>query len=317
MQEDPEDHPEALVGWTFQVDEHFFSEEYANAHPNEKYEGKFTKFFFKGRKKTPTWEYVFPPDDQVYYVSDYDGVKELINWEAPNVPEVVEEEVDEVEPEEEEEVELLNIVESSEMESSDTPSDSEEDSGTDEWTSCDDWSADSEDEYPNASKPDGLPDSPKGLTPLQVFLMFIPLSFFSLITEQTNLYKAQERPASLRTVADFTVDEITTWFGMLIFAALVNLPRLDLYWNVAAGELDGPFKLPDFKSLMSRNRFYYIKQYIHIADNYDCVPKDHDEYDPLFKLRLVVLLTYLLLLIITTTYFDYYYSDDAASDYDF
>jgi Transposase IS4 len=66
-----------------------------------------------------------------------------------------------------------------------------------------------------------------------------------------------------------------------------NMPNLDIYWeepNYSLPHLMHPF----FRPVMTRNRFSFLSQNIHLVNNMDDVGRDNLNRDPLFKLRWVV-----------------------------
>ncbi|GAQ91128.1 hypothetical protein KFL_007310050 [Klebsormidium nitens] len=108
------------------------------------------------------------------------------------------------------------------------------------------------------------------LTPLQVFLMLVPLSWWTFVVEQTNRYAAASRgeqglpEGSGRSWSPVTLQELLSWFGLVFAMALHPLPALAHYWRTG---VQGAVRFPGFGSFMSQKRFEQIKRYLHTNDN--------------------------------------------------
>jgi hypothetical protein len=108
------------------------------------------------------------------------------------------------------------------------------------------------------------------LTPLQVFLLLVPLSWWQYVCEQTNKYAESSREAAGlpenqgRRWTPVTVQELLRWFGLVFAMALHPLPSLARYWESGAF---GAIKYSDFGRFMPLYRFEQIKRYFHTNDN--------------------------------------------------
>lgn len=108
------------------------------------------------------------------------------------------------------------------------------------------------------------------LTPLQVFLLLVPLPWWQYVCEQINKYAESSRAgAGLpdgkgRRWTPMTVEEILRWFGLVFAMALHPLPNLSRYWNTG---VHGAVKFPGFKAFMPQYSFEQIKRYFHTNDN--------------------------------------------------
>lgn len=111
------------------------------------------------------------------------------------------------------------------------------------------------------------------LSPLTYFKMFVDDECIAHITEQTNMYAMQK---DAREIA-VTIHEMEQFLSIL-FVGLFPCPSYRMYW---AG--DSRFNV--VADTMSRNRFETILRYLHFNDNTAMLPRNHAEYDPLFKVR--------------------------------
>ena len=70
------------------------------------------------------------------------------------------------------------------------------------------------------------------------------------------------------------------YIGMLIMMGILQLPHLDMYWQVD----DEILGTPGISELMSRIRFQQISRFLHLADNSQQHPAGHARHDKLFKI---------------------------------
>ena len=127
-----------------------------------------------------------------------------------------------------------------------------------------------------------LPDVPfKGLfsdppedipTPLQYFKMFLDNECMEYIAKQTNLYAMTKDGKQLGTFAK----EIEQFIGILLYTGIFPCRSYCTYWSNFS-------RFPLIADIMSRNRFQLLFRYIHFNDNTQAKPRDHPDYDPLFK----------------------------------
>jgi len=98
--------------------------------------------------------------------------------------------------------------------------------------------------------------------------------------DQTNLHAEQKRGPEERSVwYALTVNELKAWIALTLNMGIVKKPSLRLYWST-----DEIFKTPYFSAVMSRDRYFQIKRYLHFVDNQEEVKdKNSPNYDNLFK----------------------------------
>ena len=114
--------------------------------------------------------------------------------------------------------------------------------------------------------PDDIP------TPLQYFKMFLDNECIKYIAEQTNLYAMTKDGKQLCTFAK----EIEQFIGILLYTGIFPCRSYGTYWSNFS-------RFPLIADIMSRNRFQLLFRYIHFNDNTQAKPRDHPNYDPLFK----------------------------------
>ena len=68
------------------------------------------------------------------------------------------------------------------------------------------------------------------------------------------------------------------FFGILVLSGIVKMPSYRMYWATET-------RYAPIADIMSRNRFANLRSSIHINNNDDMKPRDHAEYDKLFKVR--------------------------------
>ena len=68
------------------------------------------------------------------------------------------------------------------------------------------------------------------------------------------------------------------YIRMLIMMGILQLPHLEMYWQVD----DKILGTPGISELMSRNKFQQISRFLHLSDNSQQHPASHDK---LFKVR--------------------------------
>lgn len=95
------------------------------------------------------------------------------------------------------------------------------------------------------------------LTPLQLFSLFIDDEVVDLITHFSNLYASQHNRSG-----DINQNEIRCFIGILLLSGYFSFPRRSMYWE---NNDDAGCKL--VYSAISRDRFNFIMQNIHVSDN--------------------------------------------------
>ena len=123
--------------------------------------------------------------------------------------------------------------------------------------------------------------------PIDYFKLFIPPRMIQHITTETNRYakafldRATLRPKSrFRKWYDVTENEMWAFFGVIIAMSLVKVANIQDYWSN-----DPVLQTPFVKSIMKRDRFLLLMTFLHVNDNSLMLPRDHPDFDPLFKIR--------------------------------
>jgi hypothetical protein len=129
-----------------------------------------------------------------------------------------------------------------------------------------------------------LRDYPETQGPMFFLNLFFGEDWWRKICDESNRFMHQ---ANVLEVRHTTVDELKRWFGLLMIIAHYRLPNLDTYWKPLNHSL--PHLLhPCFRNIMTRERFSFLSNHIHLVNNYDDVARDNPARDSLFKLRWVV-----------------------------
>lgn len=120
--------------------------------------------------------------------------------------------------------------------------------------------------------------------------LFLTDEFFDLLVEQTNLYAAQYKrgnanlPPNSRAISweETNRNEMKKFLALVLLMGIVRKPEVSDYWST-----NPLLKGSIFNSVMPRNRFQSILQFLHFADNsrYDANDPNHDR---LYKVRPVV-----------------------------
>lgn len=112
------------------------------------------------------------------------------------------------------------------------------------------------------------------LTPYNYFKKFIDSKILEEMVYHTNLYSTQKTSSSINT----TVLEMETFIGIHIYSGIVKMPSYRMYW------LDCT-RFDIIANAMSRNRFEKLRNNFHLNNNQNLFPRDHINYDKLFKIR--------------------------------
>ena len=120
--------------------------------------------------------------------------------------------------------------------------------------------------------------------------LFLTDEFFDILVEQTNLYAIQYKrnnpnlPPNSRANEwfDTTRVEMKQFIALSLLMGIVRKPEIAQYWST-----NPLLKGSIFNSVMPRNRFQSILQFLHFADNSQFDPNDPDR-DRLYKVRPVV-----------------------------
>lgn len=113
------------------------------------------------------------------------------------------------------------------------------------------------------------------LSPLELFTLFVDEAVISMITQYTNLYASQHN-----CQADISADEIRCFIGILLLSGYNIFPRRGMYWETGD---DAGNKLVN--AAISRDRFNFIMQNIHLNDNTNLTRNDKfSKIRPLFDI---------------------------------
>lgn len=112
------------------------------------------------------------------------------------------------------------------------------------------------------------------LTQYNYFKKFIDSKILEEMVYHTNLYSTQKTGSSINT----TVLEMETFIGIHIYSGIVKMPSYRMYWSDST-------RFDVIANAMSRNRFEKLRNNFHLNDNQNLFPRDHINYDKLFKIR--------------------------------
>nr|CAH7758611.1 unnamed protein product [Callosobruchus chinensis] len=114
------------------------------------------------------------------------------------------------------------------------------------------------------------------LSPLELFSLFIDDEVINLIVKFSNLYAMQHNRQG-----DITTSEIRCFIGILLLSGYNWFPRRSMYWE---NSNDGGNKL--VSSAISRDRFNFVTQNLHLNDNNDL--EQNDKFSKLRPLFLIL-----------------------------
>ena len=80
---------------------------------------------------------------------------------------------------------------------------------------------------------------------------------------------------------DVTTEEMKAFIGITILMGIIQLPRLDMYWQTT----NPLITTSGVSSIMSRILFQQIFCYLHLADNAHQITADQPGHDKLYKVR--------------------------------
>lgn len=118
---------------------------------------------------------------------------------------------------------------------------------------------------------------------LQLFEEYFIPEVWTLIVNMTNLNAATKHANDNDNHKwnDTSIEEMKTFFGLVIAMGIMKLPRLELYWQKKYWIFD----IPSFNKIMSRNRFSQIWRFLHFCDEANIPAADDPNRDKLFKVR--------------------------------
>jgi len=113
--------------------------------------------------------------------------------------------------------------------------------------------------------------------PAKFFEMFFTAEVIDNLVQQTNLYAEQN---GTRHWHETTSSEIKSFLGLLIAMGIHRLPNYRQFWST-----DPFFRVQQIADVMSRSRVEKLRSNLHVNDNTKRVPRDHQAYDKLHKIR--------------------------------
>lgn len=129
-----------------------------------------------------------------------------------------------------------------------------------------------------------------GLSEFQVFQGLLTPDVLDLLITETNRYAEQYflahpkdtlPPCSLaRKWVATDRPEMAAFLGILYLMGFVKLPTYLSYWST-----DSLTEMKGFRSIMSRDRWLLLWQFFHVCNNDECLPRDHPNFDRIFKIR--------------------------------
>ena len=121
------------------------------------------------------------------------------------------------------------------------------------------------------------------VSPLDLFSCFFTHTVWDLLVTETNRFASQNSNTSAhaRPWHDTTVAEMMAFTGILIIMGIIQLPRLEMYWQQSHTLLT----TPGVSSIMSLVRFEQIFRFLHLANSDLQIPAGEPGYDRLFKVR--------------------------------
>ena len=110
-------------------------------------------------------------------------------------------------------------------------------------------------------------------------------SIMDIIVTETNRYARQKlaNTPRLEKWKDITKQELRAYFGICIIMGINNLPRIAMYWST-----DPFIGNTGIQSVMARNRFEELSQYLHFTNSETEPPRGDANFDPLFKIRPII-----------------------------
>jgi hypothetical protein len=117
--------------------------------------------------------------------------------------------------------------------------------------------------------------------PIDYFFRFLPEEFFENLALETNRYATQKGPDPRWNPTN--ANEMRAFVSINIFMGVRQLPHLCNYWST-----DKRFADPFIASIMPKTRFMKLNKYIHLRDTSRTPGRNDPDYDPLFKVRVLL-----------------------------
>lgn len=128
-------------------------------------------------------------------------------------------------------------------------------------------------DFPDFQTADFDGDERRNWVPIDYFFKYFDNEFFQLIDNQTNINYFQQKGRLLKS----EMDEIKRFVGITLAMSALGYPRINMYWKTS-------FRVPLIADHMTRDRFFVIRNYLHLVNNLD-VTENQREEDRLWKVR--------------------------------
>lgn len=137
--------------------------------------------------------------------------------------------------------------------------------------------------YRSAAGPTAPVSTLQNETALDLFCRFFTDEVWQLIVDETNRYASANTASTphARPWSDVTIPEMKAFIGMLILMGIVELPRLEMYWQTKHPLI----ATTGISSVMSLVRFEQLYRFLHLANSDEQVPSGDPGHDKLFKVR--------------------------------
>ena len=118
---------------------------------------------------------------------------------------------------------------------------------------------------------------------LSLFCRYFTDEVWNLLLTETNRYAHVNLSSMPNACAwtDVTIDEMKAFIGVTIVMGIIQLSRLDMYWQTT----NLLITTSGISNIMSRIRFQQIFWYLHLADNAHQIPTDQPGHDKLYQVQ--------------------------------
>ena len=111
---------------------------------------------------------------------------------------------------------------------------------------------------------------------MDYFSQYFNDDFFQMVADNTRIHFHQVNNLLLNT----TLEEIRSFVGITLLMSTLGYPRIRMYWS-------DNFKIPLITNTMTRNRFFKIRNFLHVVNNLE-VSNTEKERDKLWKVRPII-----------------------------
>jgi len=120
-----------------------------------------------------------------------------------------------------------------------------------------------------------------------IYSYFLSPSLIDMVVAETNRYAAQYlatavlRPkARAKRWKDLSAADVKAFLALLLLQSIVKMPTYESYWST-----EFYMEVPGLRSIMPRDKFELILQFLDLSDNTTDLPSDHPDHDRLHKVR--------------------------------